>query len=236
MRIPLAKLPAAADGYTIVQLTDIHIGPLLGDRFAARVAARVNALAPDLIVITGDLVDGNLDELRTHIAPLRRLRARDGVYAVTGAATTSTTGTRPRGSSTCARSASTSLRNEHVVIHEAFALAGADDPVLHAEDVPRALAGHDPALPVVLLAHHPSTIARADPRRGRSPALRPHARRPAPAARLASSRLFEPRVAGLAKFGATWLYVSCGNGFWGPPMRASGPRRRSRTSTLVEAA
>jgi hypothetical protein len=215
VRIPLAKLPAAADGYTIAQLTDVHIGPLLGKDFAAKVAARVNALDADLIVITGDLVDGRLEELREHIEPLRALRARDGVYAVTGNheyywnAEAWLEHLRSLGMRI--------LRNEHVTIRDAFELAGADDSTA-AEDVPRAVAGRDDKLPVVLLAHHPKTIARAVAA-GVDLQLSGHTHggQLLPLGWL--SRLFEPRVAGLGRFGATWLYVSEGTGFWGPPMR-----------------
>ena len=82
--VPLAKLPAAADGYTIVQLTDVHVGPTLGREFVTKVVAQVMALAPDLIVVTGDLIDGRLVDLAPHVEPLRELHARDGVFAVTG--------------------------------------------------------------------------------------------------------------------------------------------------------
>jgi len=215
VRISLAKLPAEAEGYTIVQLTDVHIGPLLGEKFAADVAAKVNALAPDLIVITGDLVDGRLDELRPHIEPLRALHARDGVYAVTG---NHEYYWNPNAWLEHLRSFGIRiLRNEHVRIHDAFELAGVDDSSA-AEDVPRALAGRDPALPVILLAHHPRTIERAVAA-GADLQLSGHTHggQLLPLGWL--SRLFEPHVAGLARFGATWLYVSEGTGFWGPPMR-----------------
>jgi len=222
VRVPLAKLPAAAAGYVIVQLTDVHIGPMLGARFAAMVVDKVNALSPDLIVLTGDLVDGRVAELAPHVAPLRGLRARDGVFAVTGnheyywnvdawLKHLGSLGIR-------------FLRNQHVTIAAGFELAGVDDSTSaamaasHGEDVPRALAGCDPALPVVLLAHHPSTIARAV---GAGVDLQlsghTHGGQLLPLGWLA--RLFEPHVAGLARFGATWLYVSEGTGFWGPPLR-----------------
>jgi predicted MPP superfamily phosphohydrolase len=215
IQVPLAKLPAHAAGYTVVQLTDVHIGPLLGERFAAAVVAKVNALAPDLIVITGDLVDGRLDELRRHIEPLRQLEARDGVYAVTGNheyywnADSWLDHLRSLGIRI--------LRNQHVTIRDAFELAGVDDSSV-SEDVPRALAGREPGLPVVLLAHHPRTIARATAA-GVDLQLSGHTHggQLLPLGWL--SRLFEPHVAGLARFGATWLYVSEGTGFWGPPMR-----------------
>jgi predicted MPP superfamily phosphohydrolase len=215
VRVPLAKLPGSAEGYTIAQLTDVHIGPLLGERFAAKVVAKVNALAPDLIVITGDLVDGRLDELRRHVEPLRELAARDGVYAVTG---NHEYYWNPDAWLEHLRSFGIRiLRNEHATIRGAFELAGVDDSSA-TEDVSRALAGCDAALPVVLLAHHPRTIARAA---GTGVDLQlsghTHGGQLLPLGWL--SRLFEPRVAGLARFGATWLYVSEGTGFWGPPMR-----------------
>lgn len=215
VRIPLAKLPAASDGYTIVQLTDVHIGRVLGRRFAADVVAKVNALAPDLIVITGDLIDGRLEELRAHVEPLRALRARDGVYAVTGNheyywnAGAWLEHLRSLGLHI--------LRNQHVRIADSLDLAGVDDSSA-TEDVPRAVAGHDPALPLVLLAHHPRTVLRAvDAGVDLQLSGHTHGGQLLPLGWL--SRLFDPRVAGLGRFGATWLYVSEGTGFWGPPMR-----------------
>jgi hypothetical protein len=222
VRVPIAKLPAAAEGYTIVQLTDVHIGWTLGSHFAEKVVAKVNALAPDLIVLTGDIVDGNVRELATHVAPLGNLRARDGMFAVTGnheyywnvdawLAHLATLGIR-------------FLRNERVAIRDAFELAGVDDvtsgamAVGHGEDIARAVAGRNSAVPLVLLAHHPQSLARAIAA-GVDLQLSGHTHggQLLPLGWLA--RLFEPHVAGLKRFSDTWLYVSEGTGFWGPPMR-----------------
>jgi predicted MPP superfamily phosphohydrolase len=220
VRVPLAKLPASAEGYTIVQLTDVHIGWTLGARFVEDVVARVNALEPDLIVLTGDLVDGSVRELAPHVAPLANLRARDGVYAVTGnheyywnvdawLAHFGSLGLR-------------FLRNERVTIRDVLELAGTDDVTSeamaagHGEDFARAAAGRNPELPLVLLAHHPRSIAGAN---GVDLQLSGHTHggQLLPLGWLA--RLFEPHVAGLARVGSAWLYVSEGTGFWGPPMR-----------------
>ena len=62
--VPLAKLPDDLEGLRIVQLSDIHVGPTVGRRFMVDLVARTNALAPDLIVITGDLVDGDVEMLQ----------------------------------------------------------------------------------------------------------------------------------------------------------------------------
>ena len=76
IRVSLAKLPSDYDGYRIVQITDVHVGPTIGRHFLEKVVHDVNALEPDLIVITGDLVDGSVASLVEHVAPLGRLRSR----------------------------------------------------------------------------------------------------------------------------------------------------------------
>ena len=228
IKVPLAKLPVAS--YTLVQLTDVHIGPMLGREFAEGVVRQVNALAPDLIVITGDFVDGRLSELRPHIEPFRDLRARDGVFSVTG---NHEYYWDPEPWLDHIRSLGIRvLRNEHVTIADAFQLAGVDDSSA-AEDLPRALAGRDPALPLVLLAHHPRTIVRAAPA-GVDLQLSGHTHggQLLPLGWL--SRLFDPHISGLARFGTTWLYVSEGTGYWGPPMRV-GTTQEITAITLVRA-
>lgn len=228
VRIPIARL--SVDNYTIVHLTDVHVGSLIGREFITELVRRVNALAPDLIVITGDLVDGPLSELRPAVAPLRELRARDGVFAITGnheyywqtepwLAELRALGVRL-------------LRNEQVSVGGVLALAGTDDPV-GGEDVDRAVAGRDPALPLVLLAHRPRTVARAL-NAGVDLQLSGHTHggQLLPWGWLA--RIWDPKVAGLAKFGPTWLYVGQGSGYWGPPLRV-GTHCEIGVLTLVPA-
>lgn len=228
VEVPLSGL--GTERYTLVQLTDVHIGPMLGKAFAEDVVAQVNALAPDLIVITGDLVDGRLSELRPHIEPLRRLRARDGVYCVTG--NHEYYWDADRWLEHLRSLGLRILRNEHVTIANAFQLAGVDDSTA-GEDIPAALAGRSPSLPVVLLAHHPRVITRAAPA-GVDLQLSGHTHggQLLPLGYLA--RLFDPLVAGLKRFGETWLYVSEGTGFWGPPMRV-GTTQEITAITLVPA-
>ena len=228
VRVPIARLPV--ESYTIAHLTDVHIGTLIGREFAEELVCRVNALKPDLIVITGDLIDGRLSELRPHIEPLRQLRARDGVFACTGnheyywnvepwLEHLRSLGIRV-------------LRNEHVTIDGAFALAGVDD-ASYGEDVPRAVAGRDSQLPLVLLAHHPRTIKRAT-QAGVDLQLSGHTHggQLLPWGWLA--RIWDPKVSGLGRFGDTWLYVSQGTGFWGPPLRV-GTRCEIAAITLARA-
>jgi predicted MPP superfamily phosphohydrolase len=222
VRVPLAKLPKSATGYRIVQLTDVHIGPTIGRDYLAAVVRESNILAPDMVVITGDLVDGSVEHLAHLVEPLRDLVTRDGVFFVTGnheyysgadewIAHLTKMGIRV-------------LRNERVTIRDAFDLAGVDDSSAgrmlphHGQDVPRALEGRDTSRPVVLLAHQPKAIAHA---RAGGVDLQlsghVHGGQLVPFNWLV--RLDQPYIRGLDRAGDTWIYVSTGTGYWGPPMR-----------------
>jgi predicted MPP superfamily phosphohydrolase len=228
VHVPLSRLPAALDGTTIVHLTDVHIGPTIGRGFIEGLVERSNALAPDVVVITGDLVDGRVRDLERSVAPLRDLNARWGVYFVTGnheyysgvnewIAHLATLGV-------------IALRNERVSIGEAphtFDLAGIDDSTGrsypgHGPDLARALSGRDPTRELVLLAHQPKAVTEAA-RHGVGLQLSGHTHGGQIWPFTWAVRLFQPYVAGLAKLQDTTLYVSRGSGYWGPPMRLAAP-------------
>jgi predicted MPP superfamily phosphohydrolase len=227
VEIALARWPRALDGFRIVQISDIHIGPVLGRRFAERLTARVNALAPDLVAVTGDLVDGSVEALRDEVEPFAALAAGHGVYFVTG-----NHDVYSGGNSWVERVRELGLRvlrNERVAIGGAdgFDLAGVDD---HrgdwvrgsTEDLDAAFAGRDASRAVILLAHDPGTFRRAA-KRGVDLQLSGHTHGGQIWPFNYLVRLAVPYVAGLHRVGASQLYVSRGSGFWGPPMRLLAP-------------
>ena len=229
IEIELRRWPRALDGFRIVQISDLHIGALLDRRFARAVTERVNALGPDLIAITGDLVDGTVKHLREEVAPFAALRARHGTFFVTGnhdyysgadpwLDAVRALGMRP-------------LRNERVEIRDGdavFDLAGVDDHrgnlfgPGHGEDVAGALAGRDPRRALILLAHDPSTFKAAAPQ-GVDLQISGHTHGGQiwPFGYLV--RLAVTFVAGHYRRGDAQLFVSRGTGFWGPPMRLGAP-------------
>src|ERR1700685_725660 len=82
--IPVAGLPRSLHGFSIAQISDVHVGPTIKRGFVAAIVRRVNELNADLIAVTGDLVDGTVQQLSAHTAPLAELSARHGAYFVTG--------------------------------------------------------------------------------------------------------------------------------------------------------
>ncbi|MEN4582607.1 metallophosphoesterase [Pantoea agglomerans] len=82
--LTLQKLPREFDGFTLVQLTDLHASRLLTRPWMQGVMEMTNALHPDLIVVTGDMADGTITARQADVAPLASLKAPYGVYAITG--------------------------------------------------------------------------------------------------------------------------------------------------------
>ena len=239
VRVRLERLPSELDGFTIVQLTDVHIGPTLRGEFLSEVVRTANALKPDVIAITGDLVDGSVEELREHVAPLAELRARYGVFFVTGnheyysgveewCAELGRLGVRV-------------LRNERVAIgtpSASFDLAGVDDYQGarfgdgHGADLARATRGRDATRELVLLAHQPKAVFEAVERGvGLQLSGHTHGGQIWPWNLLV--RLQQPVVSGLARFGRTLVYVSNGTGYWGPPMRLGAPAEVTKVVLLA---
>jgi hypothetical protein len=244
VEVTLAKLPRALDGFTIVQLSDLHTGMTIGRDFVERVVARANALDPDLIALTGDLVDGPVADLADDVAPLADLRARHGVYAVTGnheyyagvdawIAAISKLGVRYLRNERVAIVASGAGRGTNDRDGAAFDLAGVDDYGAdgypgHGEDLPRALGGRDASRALVLLAHQPRQVRRAA-RHGVDLQLSGHTHGGQIwpwhyMVRLQQGGL----LAGRYEVDGTQLYVTRGCGYWGPPVRLGAPLEITR--------
>lgn len=241
VRIALPRWPASLSPYTIAQISDLHVGPTLGRRFVLGVVEKIERMKPDLIVITGDLADGSVKELASDLDPLSRLRARDGVYFVTGnheyysGVDAWVAFLRARGIRV--------LRNERVSIGEAggFDLAGVEDFHAHGPDpehhpdLPRALAGRDPGRPLILLAHQPRAVVEASSL-GVDLQISGHTHGGQIFPFHLIVNLTQPFLAGLHQLGRAHIYVSRGTGEWGPPMRLLAPREITRIELIRDGA
>jgi len=167
IEVAVEGLPAAFDGYRVLQLTDIHASRLLTGDWVRKVVAESNALKPDLIVITGDLIDGTVEARRNDYRPLGDLQAPDGVIAITGNHEYYAQYSDWMQAFRALRMQV--LENSHTQVRRgdaALTIAGVTDPVaarygLPLPDLDAALAGADPAAPVILLDHRPRNAAEA---------------------------------------------------------------------------
>jgi predicted MPP superfamily phosphohydrolase len=227
----LSSLPPSLGGYRVAHLSDLHVGPTLGRAFVEDVVERTNAARPDLVVITGDLVDGGTEALGPLLAPLRRLAARDGVFMVLG------NHEYLSGAEAWARYLPRLgvrvLRNERATPRPELELVGLDD-ALPADggpppiDVERAFA--EPAAKgslVVALAHEPITVA-ATAARGAAIHLAGHThggqvRMEILGQDLNIARFYTPYVDGLYRRDNAAVFVSRGIGTIGLPARIGAP-------------
>jgi len=228
--IPIAGLAVELHGFTIAQITDIHVGHTIKAGYVHAVVEAVNRLGADMVAITGDLVDGSVASLREHVAPLQRLASRHGTFFVTG--------NHEYYSGAHAwidelqRLDIRVLLNEHVVVqHDTAALVVAGvtdvsahhfDPT-HRSDPHSAIAGApEHASMRLLLAHQPrSAAAAADAGFHLQISGHTHGGQFLPWNFFV--RLQQPFVAGLRRLEDLWVYTSRGTGYWGPPNRFGIP-------------
>jgi predicted MPP superfamily phosphohydrolase len=228
--IPVRNLPADLEGFHIVQLSDIHLGPTIKGDYLQGIVERSNELNPDMVAITGDLVDGLTNQLQKDVAPLTQLRSRHGSFFVTGnheyywdaktwSALLKTLGIKV-------------LLNENRIIQHGSArlmVAGVTDYAGdkyvsdHLSDPRQARHHAERADASVLLAHQPRS-AFAGEAAGYDLQLSGHVHGGQFFPWNLFINLVQPFSNGLHKLnGRMWLYVSAGTGYWGPPQRLGVP-------------
>ncbi len=237
--VSIADLPHALHGFTIVQISDVHVGPTIRRRYVDAIVDTVNALDADMIAITGDLVDGSVEQLSPHTEPLARLSSRHGSYFVTGNHEYySGVGgwvDELRRLGLCV------LMNEHVVLDhggESVVIAGVTDfsahhyHESHRSDPAAAMAGAPPAAVRVLLAHQPRSAFVAETA-GYDLQLSGHTHGGQFWPWNFFVRMQQPFTAGLKRLGNLWVYTSRGTGYWGPPKRVGAPSEITRLRLVL---
>jgi uncharacterized protein len=227
--IPIAGLPAALEGFSIVQISDVHVGATIKRGYVEAIVDAVNALDPDAIAVTGDIVDGSVRDLGPHVEPLGNLRAKHGAFLVTG--NHEYYSGEPQWTREFRRLGLRVLLNEHVALQRGDAtlvLAGVTDYSAHhfnpnhRSDPVAALAGAPSADARVLLAHQPKS-APAAAAAGFDLQLSGHTHGGQFWPWNHFVRFQQPYTAGLHRLNKLWIYISRGTGYWGPPKRFGAP-------------
>jgi len=229
VEVPIANLHPDLEGIRIAQITDTHVGASLRRAHMEAVVAQVNALAPDIVALTGDLADGSVPALKRDVAPLADLAAPHGLFFVTGNHEYYS-GVLPW-LEEVDRLGFAVLLNEHQAIERGsgrLLVAGVTDyrggrfHVGHTSSPQTALKGAPSSHAKVLLAHQPRSIYAAA-RAGFDLQISGHTH----GGQFYPWRFFvglhQPYVSGLHRHERTWIYVSRGTGYWGPPLRLGAP-------------
>lgn len=225
IKIPLKKLPPELSGFTIVQLSDLHLGTLTSTKWLKSVVAKTNKLNPDLIVITGDLIDQDICKFEDFCEILKRLKARNGIFAITG--NHEFYGGIEKFIEIVKKLNITVLRNEKItpinIGADSIELVGVDDKTgkvfnEKGSDLKLAIKNLDSKKVTILLSHQPDLFADAV-RSGIDLQLsgHTHAGQIPPGHLLV--KLYYRYLYGLYQKGSSYLYVTSGTGTWGPPMR-----------------
>jgi predicted MPP superfamily phosphohydrolase len=233
--VPLRDLPEALQGFTIAQISDVHVGPTIKRGYVDAIVNAVNGLNADVIALTGDFVDGSVRDLSVHTEPFSRLVAKHGAYFVTG--------NHEYYSGEAAWTAEFKrlglrvLMNEHVVLThqgERVVLAGVADFSAHHFDPgqrsdPKRAIQDAPADAGarILLAHQPRS-AEAASAAGFDLQLSGHTHGGQFWPWNLFVRLQQPFTAGLHRLNDLWVYISRGTGYWGPPKRLGAPSEITR--------
>jgi hypothetical protein len=223
--VPVKNAAPELDGFTIVQISDIHLGVLVGEEQCRKIVDAVNAEHPDLLLITGDLVDENADRLLALADPLRRVNARYGMFAVTG------NHEYYAGAPQVIKHAATLgirfLQNEKIVFPNGLILYGLNDPTAARMNLPVAsfeqvIGPEAQTAPAVLMWHQPVRYEQIAAL-GVDLTLSGHTHHGQMWPLSYVSAQFYPHQHGLYTIGASRFYVSGGLGTWGPPMRLASP-------------
>ena len=230
VEVPLNNLPAGFDGFKIVQISDLHVGPTIGHDYTQNVVNLANDLKPDLVALTGDFVDGTVADLIGDLAPISQLRATHGSFFVTGNheyywdASAWMAAFRTLGTDV--------LANEHRLIQhngDEIVLAGVTDYSMrgrggsvHSSDPLKALEGAPSNLIKILLAHQPASYQAAH-EAGFDLQLSGHTHSGQYFPFNFFIRFFHRFYKGLNRYENMWIYINSGTGYWGPPLRTGVP-------------
>lgn len=219
--IPLKKLPKELSGFSIVQLSDVHLESYKSQNRIAYIIDKVNELKPDLVVITGDLIDSNVCEEEVFCQHLARLKASYGVLAITG--NHEFYAGLDAFMELANRSNIKVLRNESVTIADTLQIIGLDDDTARqfgakAPDVDALIKTCDPNKPIILLYHRPTHFDEVVPR-GVDLQLSGHTHAGQIPPMDLIVWLYYKYPSGLFEKDGAYIYTSSGTGIWGPDMR-----------------
>lgn len=216
--IPSDQLPDELNGFKIVQISDLHIGPTIGSRYVEKVVRMVNMLEPDLIALTGDIGDGPVKKYRNDISPLGFLKSKHGSFFVTG--NHEYYWNANEWLSVMNNLGIINLINRGKIIdhhHKKILVAGVPDPVSRL--LPDLTGMQETSAHYKILLSHRPGIAHQASISGYDLQLSGHTHGGQFFPWTIVVKIVHKMSKGLHRVNSMWLYVSTGTGSWGPLIR-----------------
>ena len=224
VRVPVANLPAALENFTILQISDLHAGAGINRAYVEKVTRQALDLKADVIVLTGDIADGDFEKYKSHVEPLARLAGNAPVLYITG--NHEYLRDSEKWIEHFGQMGFQILMNQHTLISKAnssILFAGVIDPAVKeirpndGPDIEQALSASPVSDLKILLAHQPNIAQQASKHFDLQLSGHTHAGQFFPWNLII--KLLQPYSGGLKKCGPMWVYTNAGTGFWGPPLR-----------------
>ncbi|MCF0057181.1 metallophosphoesterase [Dyadobacter sp. CY356] len=224
IRVPIANLPLALEKFTILQISDLHAGAGINRAYVENVVGQVISFVPDVIVLTGDIADGEHKKYKNHVQPLSRLTGHAPVLYITG--NHEYLRDSEKWIEHFRQMGFQILLNQHTLIskgNSSILFAGITDPAVKeirpedGPDIEQALLASPVSDIKILLAHQPKIASEASKHFDLQLSGHTHAGQFFPWNMII--KLLQPYSAGLKKCGPMWVYTNAGTGFWGPPLR-----------------
>ncbi len=228
VEVPIKNLPNGFDGYKILQISDLHVGPTIGKTYTEKVRNISNKLEPDMVALTGDLYDGFVGHIQNDLKPISEIQSKDGTFFVTG--NHEYYWNYPDWEKTFQSWGFQILENSHKVItRDGSTLTLVGLPDVQAEstlglkpNIIKALENSPKESTRILLAHRPDLYQLAKDY-GFSLQLSGHTHGGQYIPWKFLVALVWKYYIGLNNHNGTWVYVSRGTGYWGPPIRFAVP-------------
>ena len=225
----LKNLPSEFENYKIAQISDLHVGPTIKRPYVEKVFDTIANVNPDMLAVTGDLVDGSVENLRSDLEPFKDMIARDGTFFVTG--NHEYYSGVDRWLDETDRLGMTNLINSKTIIERQgseICIAGITDfrahqiKKSHRSNPKSALNNVRKNIPKIVLAHQPNSIFSVHDA-GADLQLSGHTHGGQFVPFNFPTKLANAYLSGLYDHEGTQIYVNRGTGYWGPPLRLGIP-------------